>query len=130
MAYTKIHAIKATVDKAIEYICNPEKTDEKMFVSSYACAPETAALDFKYTLDHCLENSPNKAYHLILHVDKLRAEYQALETQKKELTATYKSCEKEVRDLKRKQENLNQYLGRTQTDPVQEQQTKIKNHSL
>ncbi len=30
----------------------------------------------------------------------------------------------------RKQENLNQYLGRTQTDPVQEQQTKNKNHSL
>ena len=41
MAYTKIHAIKATVDKAIDYICNPEKTDEKMFVSSYACSPET-----------------------------------------------------------------------------------------
>lgn len=65
-----------------------------------------------------------------LNVDKLRAEYQALETQKKELTATYKNCEKEVRDLKRKQENLNQYLGRTQADPVQEQQTKNKNHSL
>ena len=43
MAYTKIHAIKATVDKAIDYICNPEKTDEKMFVSSYACSPETAS---------------------------------------------------------------------------------------
>ena len=65
MAYTKIHAIKATVDKAIAYICNPEKTDEKMFVSYYACSPETAAYDFKYTLDHCRENSPNKAYHLI-----------------------------------------------------------------
>lgn len=65
-----------------------------------------------------------------LNVDKLRAEYQALETQKKELTATYKSCEKEVWDLKRKQENLNRYLGRTQTDPVQEQQTKSKSHSL
>ena len=84
-----------------------------------------------------ISNSPNKAYHLIqafklkgLNVDKLRAEYQSLETQKKELTATYKSCEKEVWDLKRKQENLNRYLGRTQTDPVQEQQTKNKNHSL
>ena len=65
MAYTKIHAIKATVDKAIDYICSSEKTDEKMFIFSYACAPETAALDFKYTLDHCRENSPNKAYHLI-----------------------------------------------------------------
>ena len=64
MAYTKIHAIKATVDKAIDYICNPDKTDEQIYVSSYACAPETAAIDFKYTLDHCRENSPNKAYHL------------------------------------------------------------------
>ena len=56
MAYTKIHAIKATVDKAIEYICNPDKTDEQIYVSSYACASETAAIDFKYTLDHCREN--------------------------------------------------------------------------
>ena len=65
MAYTKIHAIKATVDKAIDYICNPDKTDENIFISSFACSPETAAIDFKYTLDHCGENSPNKAYHLI-----------------------------------------------------------------
>ena len=63
-------------------------------------------------------------------VDKLRAEYQALETQKKELTATYKNCEIEVRNLKRKQENLNQYLGRTQTDPVQEQFKKKNNPIL
>ena len=65
MTYTKIHAVKATIDKAIDYICNPEKTDDKIFISSYACSPETAAYDFKYTLDHCRENSPNMAYHLI-----------------------------------------------------------------
>ena len=65
MAYTKIHAVKATIDKAIDYICNPEKTDDKIFISSYACSPESAAYDFKYTLDHCRENSPNMAYHLI-----------------------------------------------------------------
>ena len=65
MAVTKIHAITATVDKAVDYICNPDKTDESIYISSYACAPETAAIDFKYTLDHCRENSPNKAYHLI-----------------------------------------------------------------
>ena len=59
-------------------------------------------------------------------MDKLRAEYQALETQKEELTAIYRNCEKEVRDLKRKKENPDRYLGRTQTDPVQEQQTKTK----
>ena len=65
MAYTKIHAIKATVDTAIEYICNPDKTDEQIYISSYACAHETVAINFKYTLDHCRENRPNKAYHLI-----------------------------------------------------------------
>ena len=59
-----------------------------------------------------------------LNVDKLKAEYQKLMKQKSELTSTYKNCEKEVRELKRKQENLNQYLGRTQPDPAQEQQEK------
>lgn len=72
MAITKIHGIKATVNKAIEYICNSDKTDEKLFISSFACAPETAALDFKYTLDHTTEHSfakgqdeSNRAFHLI-----------------------------------------------------------------
>lgn len=59
-----------------------------------------------------------------LNVDKLKAEYQELMKQKSELTSTYKDCEKEVRELKRKQENLNQYLGRTQPDPAQEQPEK------
>ena len=65
-----------------------------------------------------------------LNVDKLKAEYQELMKQKSELTSTYKDCEKEVRELKRKQENLNQYLGRTQPDSAQEQQEKNKNQSL
>lgn len=72
MAYTKIHPIKATVHKAIEYICNPDKTDDSIFISSFACAAETAAYDFKYTLDHAndfnsieKEIKENKAFHLI-----------------------------------------------------------------
>lgn len=65
-----------------------------------------------------------------LNVDKLKAEYQELMKQKNELTSTYKNCEKEVQDLKRKQENLDRFLGRAQTDPVQDQQAKNKNHSL
>ena len=78
----KIHAIKATVDKAIEYICNPDKTDEQIYVSSYACAPETAAIDFKYTLDHCRENSPNKAiisYRLLLRARSVMRKHTASE---------------------------------------------------
>lgn len=46
--------------------------------------------------------------------------------QKSELTSTYKDCEKEVRELKRKQENLNQNLGQTQPNPAQEQPEKNK----
>ena len=65
-----------------------------------------------------------------LNVDKLKAEYQELMKQKNELTSTYKNCEKEVQSLNRKLENLNQYLGQTQPDPVQAQQTKNRNHSL
>ena len=69
MAVTKIHGIKTTVDKAIEYICNPDKTDQKLYISSFACSPETAVLDFKYTLDHthdCQDaHNANKAFHLI-----------------------------------------------------------------
>lgn len=72
MAYTKIHPIKATVNKAIDYICNPEKTDESIYISSFACAAETAAYDFKYTLDHAndfnsikKDEKENKAFHLI-----------------------------------------------------------------
>ena len=66
MAITKIHGIKSTVNKAVEYICDPAKTDEQIFVSSFACAPETAALDFKYTLDHAREQKhENQAFHLI-----------------------------------------------------------------
>ena len=65
-----------------------------------------------------------------LNVDKLKAEYQELMKQKNELTSTYKDCEKEVRELNRKFENLNQYLGRTQPDPAQEQQTKKDSPNL
>jgi len=37
------------LSKAIAYILNPEKTDEKLLVSSYGCASETAAREFEWT---------------------------------------------------------------------------------
>ena len=49
MAVTKIKAIRGTLSKAIAYILNPEKTDEKLLVSSYGCASETAAREFEWT---------------------------------------------------------------------------------
>ena len=62
-----------------------------------------------------------------LNIDKLKAEYQKLMKQKSELTSTYKDCEKEVRELKRKQENLNRYLG---WDIPNTQDSKNKQQSL
>lgn len=47
--------------------------------------------------------------------------------QKSELTSTYKDCEKEMHELKRKQENLNQYLGK---DMPTTQDIKSKQKSL
>lgn len=65
MAYTQIHAIKATVDKAVAYITNPNKTDESLLVSSFATAPETASFDFAATLSKTNRSHPNLAFHLI-----------------------------------------------------------------
>ena len=49
MAYIKIFGIKSTVKKAVDYITNPDKTDEQNLVSSYGCSPETADLEFAMT---------------------------------------------------------------------------------
>ena len=65
MAITKIHSIKAAVSGAVKYICNPEKTDSSLYISSFATSPETAADDFKFTLSHTDRSDPNKAFHLI-----------------------------------------------------------------
>lgn len=65
MAITKIHAIQTTVNKAVDYICNPSKTDESILISSFGCSPQTAAYDFKFALSKTNQTDPNKAYHLI-----------------------------------------------------------------
>ena len=43
------------------------------------------------------------------------------------MCASYGNLEKEVRDLKRKQENLNQYLGRTTPPDAAQEQLEKKN---
>ena len=53
-----------------------------------------------------------------LNIGKLKNEYQELTRQKNELTSTYKTYEKEVRELNRKLDNLNQYLGRNTYAPI------------
>lgn len=65
MAITKIHAIKATLPKAIKYITNPHKTDDQILVSTFACGVETAPYDFNFALSRTKQSDPNKAFHLI-----------------------------------------------------------------
>lgn len=47
MAVTKTHPIKSTLKAAIDYICNPDKTDGKLLVSSFGCAAEAADIEFE-----------------------------------------------------------------------------------
>ena len=65
MAYTRIHAIKSTVAKAVAYICNPDKTEQQLLVDSFGCSPETARHDFDYALSRTKQSDKNQAYHLI-----------------------------------------------------------------
>ncbi len=41
------------------------KTEEGFLVTSFACAPETADLEFSFTLSHCMQKGNNLAFHLI-----------------------------------------------------------------
>ena len=50
---------------AIDYICNPEKTDGKLLVSSYGCAAETADIEFAWTRRHAIDKGTNLGRHLI-----------------------------------------------------------------
>ena len=65
MAITKIHPIKSTLKKALDYIENPAKTDEKMLVSSFACSYETADIEFELLLSQAMQKGNNLAHHLI-----------------------------------------------------------------
>lgn len=65
MAISKIKPIKSTPEKAIAYILDPEKTEENTLVSSFACAPETAALEFNLTAKNGSLIGDRLAYHLI-----------------------------------------------------------------
>ena len=65
MAVTKTHPIKRALKAAIDYICNPEKTDRKLLVSSYGCAAETADIEFAWTRRHAIDKGTNLGRHLI-----------------------------------------------------------------
>ena len=67
MAITKTHPIKSTLKAAIDYICDPSKTDGKLLVSTYGCTAETADIEFGWTRRHAIDRgySYNLGRHLI-----------------------------------------------------------------
>ncbi len=79
MAVTKIKGIKVTVEKAIEYIINPAKTDGKILVTGFQVVPAFASFEFKATAelakelngDYTRTGAANvQAYHLIQSFSK------------------------------------------------------------
>lgn len=76
MAYTKIKNIKTTINKAIEYITNPAKTNNEKFIYGYNVTPKTAHIEFSFTEkmaqnikgDYKREKG-NVAYHIIQSFD-------------------------------------------------------------
>jgi len=65
MAVTKTHPIKSTLKAAIDYICNPAKTDERLLISAYGCSAETADIEFAWTRQHAIDKGENLGRHLI-----------------------------------------------------------------
>lgn len=65
MAVTKTHPIKSTLKAAIDYICNPAKTDGSLLISAYGCSAETADIEFAWTRRHAIDKGENLGRHLI-----------------------------------------------------------------
>lgn len=65
MAITKIHPITTTLSKALDYIQNPDKTDENILVSGYACTPEVAVFQFNQVKQNAGKTDGTLAEHLI-----------------------------------------------------------------
>lgn len=74
MAITKIKPIRGTVNKALAYILDPQKTDDAFYVSSYGCAAsDAAAKEFEWTRNLAVQQGMQMpkvlARHLIQSFD-------------------------------------------------------------
>ena len=66
MAITKIHAIRSTVQKSVDYICNPHKTDNRILIDHKSCGIETAGMDFAMDNSKAVKKeNAIPAFHLI-----------------------------------------------------------------
>lgn len=65
MAISKIKAITNTLKKAIEYISNPDKTSDRLLVSTFGCSLETADIEFELTARKGSDTGNRVAYHMM-----------------------------------------------------------------
>lgn len=65
MATSKLKTIKTTLKKAIDYIVNPEKTEDGTLIYSHGCSVETADREMELTARHGTGRGDRIAYHLI-----------------------------------------------------------------
>ena len=66
MAVVKTIPIKSTVRRALDYIGNPDKTDGKLLISSFACSFDIADLEFEMVRrSQKIKKGDNLARHMI-----------------------------------------------------------------
>ena len=65
MAVTKMHPIRRTLGKAVDYITDKDKTEGEIYVSTYGCTRETIEDDFEYTRHKASYNGAILAQHII-----------------------------------------------------------------
>ena len=70
MAVTEIHPITTSLNKALDYIENPDKTEGKMLCTGYGCVPETAYYQFNQVKEKANKNDGYLAFHLIQSLNK------------------------------------------------------------
>ncbi len=65
MAVTKIIPIRFTIEKSVDYVCNPRKTLDGLYIHSEHCVPQTAALTFRHHLSQARAGGNTIGRHLI-----------------------------------------------------------------
>lgn len=65
MAYTKIINIKTRLDKAVNYILNPAKTEHGLYTGGFNCMPENAIAKMNNTKNAFNKKDKRLGYHII-----------------------------------------------------------------
>ena len=68
MAYVKIVPVKQSnhLSTVINYIKNPDKTEQMLYVTGFMCSPDSVTEDFKVIFDKAIKMGNNLAHHLMV----------------------------------------------------------------